>query len=242
MGNGNPIRRQFQPSIKGLVDPRVEAVIRSLEEQVNALKTSAEMVKAAKFVTSTIATQQYSPPAIRKAISASGEAPLDVSNLPGLLLQPQRSEVPGVDALPGWNNLMSQEGALIALRPTLAVYRFDGAASPGIWRALAAVGLLSFGLRAATPAAGSAGKMYYQTDLAVLYYDTGASYVYADGVAYGMNATRVALAVGANDNGLLWLTSDTQKLWRVVAGAWADVTPSAATTSSRAFSLMVSGA
>jgi hypothetical protein len=137
---------------------------------------------------------------------------------------------------------MSQEGALIALRPTLAVYRFDGAVSPGIWRALAAVGLLNFGLRAATPAAGNPGYMYYQTNVGWLFYDTGAAYVYADGIGYGTNATRAGIVVGANDNGATFLTSDTQRLWRVVAGAWADVTPTAVTASSRAFAIMVSGA
>jgi hypothetical protein len=220
MSNEIPIRHQFRPSIKGLVDSRVEAVIRSLEERVDALKASAEMVKAAKFLPSTVATQQYSPSSIRKAISAGGQAPLDVSNLPGVLLQPQRSGVSGVDALPGWNNIMSQEGALLALRPTLAMYRFDGSVSPGVWRALAATGVLQFGTRAAMSAAGNAGYMYYQTDTGWLYYDNGTNYVYLCGIDKGTNAVRLALGIGANDNSAVFYVTDRGVWWRVSAGAW----------------------
>lgn len=83
-------------------------------------------------------------------------------------------------------------------------------------------GALTVGARSGKP--GSAGLLdfYYETDTYWLYYYSGTKWLFLTGLNYGTNATRAAITVTANDNGASYFTTDTGKLWRVVAGAWAD--------------------
>lgn len=44
-------------------------------------------------------------------------------------------------------------------------------------------------------------------------------------VTLGTDAARAALTLSGSDNGALWITTDTMRLWQVQSAAWVDVTP-----------------
>ena len=219
---------EFRPNLKGVVPAQAEFAIRNLYDRLYGLAERTDAVERLRYLPFPQAESLYGPQPTRNNLQASGVAPLNVQGLLGVLAQPQMAGVPSVAALPGWNDPQSQDGALVALLPTLTVYRFNGSTSPGVWQALAATAVLTYGLRAAKPAAGNPGYLYFEADTSWLYYDNGANYVYGWGTNYGTNATRAGIGVAAVDDGALFFTSDTHVMWRVIAGAWVQITPNIA--------------
>lgn len=80
----------------------------------------------------------------------------------------------------------------------------------------------SFGAHASRPSSGLQGDRYFSTDRTTLYYYSGTKWLYLAGVNVGTNATRAAITVTADDNGSLFWTTDTGKLWHVSGGIWVD--------------------
>lgn len=78
----------------------------------------------------------------------------------------------------------------------------------------------SFGTHALRPASAATGDEYFETDRSWLYYWAGTAWKFLSGINSGTDAVRAAITVTANDNGAEFYTTDTQKLWRVIAGAW----------------------
>jgi hypothetical protein len=194
--------------------------------------TSGEALSYATAVT------LFGGAAMQTILSSAGGFPLNVGGLRGRLADPQPTGIPVVTSLPDPTTTLPDSVVIYGTK----LYYLDASVEPGTWKAIAAIGVIQFGLRSAKPAAGNPGYQYFETDTQAAYVDNGSHWIFEAGVAYGTNAARLALTISTYDSGLLWLASDTLRLWRVVAGAWADVTPTAATAATRAFSLMISGA
>lgn len=162
--------------------------------------------------------------AIQRSLQASGRNSINVTGLLGLLAEPQIAGAPSVDALPSTSDPQSQDGALVSFNNSL--YRFDESTSPGFWAALAANGVIGFGLRSAKPAGGNAGTTFFETDTTWTYYDNGTVFKYTTGVYKATDATRVALSIGVNDAGALFYATDTDIWWRAsTGGAWIRMWP-----------------
>jgi len=206
-----------RPNLHGKADPAVVSTITQILDRLDLKSKTNGNSSAATSATITNAQLQQ----IRVALQATGGKALNVSNLIGVLAQPQNAAAPSVTSLPSFNSQLSQDGGLVALLPTDILYRFDGkSTNPGQWRAVAAAGVIAYGLRAAQPAPGQPGLMYWQTDYNAVYVDNGTNYVYAVGTHIGTDAARIALSISINDNGFLWFTSDTHSLYYVSSGAW----------------------
>jgi hypothetical protein len=83
-------------------------------------------------------------------------------------------------------------------------------------------GVLTTGTRSAKPASAAVNDLYFETDTRWLYYWTGTAWAFVAGLNSGTNAVRAAITVAANDNGAVFYTTDTGKLWQVSGGAWVD--------------------
>lgn len=213
----------FFPPVEGKADPAITQALFYLRRLVSGLQVQAK--DSANFLTKTEADRKYSPAVLQQMFQSGGAFYLNVTNLPGILAQPQNAKVSTGTSTPNLLSPLSQNGTLFVVTPSKALYFFDGSTAPGTWKSIAATGITAFGLRSAQPAAGNSGFTYFQTDTKWTYIDNGTNYIYDSGVDSGTDATRAAIAVGANDNGALFLTTDTKKLWEVVGGAWTDETP-----------------
>lgn len=160
---------------------------------------------------------------IRRTLQASGRNSINVTGLLGLLAEPQIAGAPSVTVLPSTSDPQSQDGALVSLNN--ALYRFDETTQPGFWAALAANGVIGFGLRSAKPAGGNAGTTFFETDTTWTYFDDGSVFKFTAGVYKATDATRAALSVGVNDNGALFYATDTDVWWRVSVGNWSRMWP-----------------
>lgn len=84
----------------------------------------------------------------------------------------------------------------------------------------------TFGARGSRPTSGAEGDRYFASDIGarggVLYFWNGVAWEIVVGVASGTDAERAAYTPDATDNGLIFWTTDTCKLWEVAGGAWVD--------------------
>jgi hypothetical protein len=83
-------------------------------------------------------------------------------------------------------------------------------------------GTLTSGTRAGKPSGAALNDFYFETDTKWLYYWGGTAWLFMAGLNSGTNAVRAAITVTTNDNGAAFFTTDQNKLWRVIAGAWVD--------------------
>jgi hypothetical protein len=111
------------PSIKGLVDDRVEQSIRRLYDEIAALKSKPS-------------PDPPLPPSseeIRQSLQSSGEASLQVDQLLGRLAQPQLPYVPSGSSYPDLNDPQSQDGSLFYRDDIGQLSRFSASTEPGSW-------------------------------------------------------------------------------------------------------------
>jgi hypothetical protein len=209
----------YYPALAGKADPAVVSAMNYQRKLIQELQVKIFDLDA-RFLTKQEAKKLYSAPVLRKALATGGGVPLNVHDLPGVLAQPQNAAVSTGSAPPSLLSPLSQNGTLFIITPARTLDFFDGSSSPGLWRAIAATGVMPFGLRSALPAAGNSGYPYVETDLNVLYLDDGTVYRFRLGVVIGTDAARTALTIGANDNGLIFYATDTNVWWRVSAGAF----------------------
>jgi hypothetical protein len=209
-----------RPNLHGKADPAVVSTITQILDRLDLKSKTNGNSPAATSPTLTAAQIQQ----VKVALQATGGKAINVSNLIGVLAQPQNASAPSVTSLPSFNSQLSQDGGLVSLLPTNVLYRFDGkSTNPGIWRIIAAAGVLAYGLRSAQPAPGNAGVAYWQTDYNSIYVDNGTNFLYAVGLHVGSDAARLALGISVNDNGFIWVASDTGLLWQVQGGAWVQI-------------------
>lgn len=220
-----PTGRWYPQLERSGIDRDVANAIRILYDNLYAIRGRADSVEEQDLPGLRREIQQMGPAAIRENLQLGGRAPLNVSDLLGVLAQPQIGGAPSVSVLPSINDPASQDGALLALVPTNIIHRFDGSSEPGSWIPLTAGAVLDFGLRASKPTPGNAGLMYFETDTGWLYYDNGTNFLYQIGVNKGTEAVRAALSVSTDDEGALFYTTDTSVWWRVQTGAWARMYP-----------------
>lgn len=207
------------------VDRELARAIRIAFDNIYAIRDRADNVEVRELPKVQRQAASITPERIRRNLQLGGRAPLNVSNLLGVLAQPQIGGAPSVSVLPSIQDPASQDGALLALVPSNIIHRFDGSSEPGVWVQMAASAVLNFGLRSAKPAAGNTGAMFFETDTGWLYYDNGTAFKYLAGVNKGTESVRAALSVGANDDGALFYTTDEDIWWRVASGVWTRMYP-----------------
>lgn len=97
----------------------------------------------------------------------------------------------------------------------------------------------TFGARASRPSTAAIGDRYLATDIGTLggwlYYWTGLAWEIVVGWAFGTDAQRSALSVSSVDNGAVFYTTDTTKLWTVSGGAWVDRSAATGATTTEPF-------
>lgn len=151
------------PSLQGLVPQKVEEHLRVMAQAVNRLGNQTP--DTSLLLTKKEAATLYSPSVVRQSLSASGSTPLNISGLPGVVAQPQTTNVPSVTALPTSGPLL-QDGVLISFNGLL--YRFNGSPAPGTWQVQEALSIILTGLhslRLTTLTAGyQQGTLFVETD------------------------------------------------------------------------------
>ena len=168
-----------------------------------------------EFLTYAKAKAYFDPSVMQLALSMKGKYKLSIQGLPG------RSADPQVPLVEEYNPNLSgyyQAGTLVSQGGSLQVVQQG---SPGqVLVPVRAVGLVTYGTRAAMPAAAIAGSEYYATDMGWCYYSTGAAWAFEAGLAFLTEAERLAYVPDDADDRAAAVVIDTASLWQVESGAW----------------------
>lgn len=120
--------KDWVPQLTGKATPEVAFAVQRIYQELASLRDSYNQ---------TISTLQKikipTPGAVSTQLQADGSNPLKVTNLSGVLSEPQKAKATKVDALPGHNSILSQAGTLILFNNQ--IYFYD-ATNPGTWEPL----------------------------------------------------------------------------------------------------------
>lgn len=216
------------PNLTAVVPQQAEQYLVRLAAAVTAVESQLASISRAGYITRAQVTGSVDATAIQAALQSNGSKPLNVTNLLGRLAQPQLAGAPQVSALPGPNDPLSQEGALIRFNGLL--YYFDQSTDPGAWKTVNSVGSLITGTHAQRIAAPytpttnyPTGSLFYETDRKLTYVVIGNAWRYYEGLFTTSYASIAGLGLGANDAGLLLFVNDYDHTlkWSGTVWGWA---------------------
>jgi hypothetical protein len=217
----------WYPSFDASVPRSVVEAIRRALDQLYAVRERTDAIQDAGYLTERLASAAYGYAAQQQALQATGEKPLNVTGLVGLLSQPQKAYVPFVDALPDvLHDPMSQDGALVAWNQV--IYWFDGRTEPGRWLPLGAVGVLIEDTHANRLTLYPAADyplccVFYETDRQWFYHNilVGGvkTWVWLAGNMRAVIGSRPA-GLGVNDTGALFYATDWTIWYRFDGTNW----------------------
>ena len=122
------------PNLAGKVHPLVEQDIRYVYDLAHDAGDRISTLEDKSLITAVDAESHYGARHMRILLSASHPlTALNVDNLLGVLIQPQKALAPPVTVLPDVNDPLSQDGQLIWFTSQSLMYRFDGSGDPGTW-------------------------------------------------------------------------------------------------------------
>jgi hypothetical protein len=133
---GTPI---YYPTLTDKADPTKE--IRKVTDYLRALVQGIQLKVdglPVLFLTRAMADSLYSPAVLRRMLQTGGTFFLNVTDLPGVLAQPQVAGVKTGTSTPNLLSPLSQNGTLFVLTPGNTLYFFDGSSAPGTWRSVSA--------------------------------------------------------------------------------------------------------
>lgn len=186
----------FFHNLAGRCDPHVDRAIRDLNQQIGTLRQD-QVTRADLPKVPTLAE-------IRKALSSSGENPLTVQNLIGVLGNPQRASVV-VNSSGPTTGILAQSGTVTLINGVLSY--FDTTTNPGTWKPIGAVATIfqdthanRIGLAKYSPSTLPIGSVFWETDRTLLYFNQGtfgtSHWQYSLGT-YSLSQAGVAGVIGA---------------------------------------------
>lgn len=184
---------------------------------------SADPEDSGDLVPLSYADDNYGPAAIAAALQIAGSNPLNVSQLRGVLYQPQPAAAPTASTTDVLNT--ATDGTLFVSGGVL--YRVDATVSPPVAFPVGAVGTIlsdTHANRANYLAADyPLGSLFYETDRTVLYYNKDISgtntWFYISGTMRETLANKPTLST--EDEGFLFYGTDYHHTWRWSGSAWA---------------------
>lgn len=215
------------PSLASYLPAQVQQYLIRVAAAITSAQTSITNLSAAGFVKPGQVPGLVDPTSVRSALQANGKAPLNVTNLVGVLAQPQLAGAPLVTALPAFNNILSQSGSLVRFGGQL--YFFDQTKDPGSWKPVAGVGVTLTGTHAqriavtfTPPTLYPTGSTFYETDRGLLYMVISGNWTYLSGTYSLAQAglAAVATGLGTHDSGLLVNVTDFAHILQWSGSAW----------------------
>lgn len=176
-----------RPTFTG--DNRLNEYLGRLYAGINSLHSTVSTLASRAY------TNQSDIPSfieISKQLQSSGSAPLNVTNLQGLLYQPQNTYVPAVTSLPDLSDPLSQDGQLVRFAGGLWVFN-SATQEPGQWERVTTYAVFLTGTHAVRlsdfdppSVLGLAeGTVYWETDRLVLYMVRAGVWTYILGSMFG---------------------------------------------------------
>lgn len=155
------------------IEQNLAQAVRWLYDNVHELERSLDILRDAKLLTEGHARELYSAIALKPKLQAQfPKTALNVQDLVGVLVQPQKAGIRSVSSLP--DVTVAQDGELVYFNQI--VWRFNGLRSvaPGRWEVLTTAAVMlqdTHANRVANfPAADfPVGTLFWETDRAVLY-------------------------------------------------------------------------
>lgn len=196
------------PTLHGRIDVLAERYLRDVQYAFTSLSSRVEALDNAP-----VQTANYT--AIERALQANGSDPLNVSNLIGLLAQPQVPFFQVVKTLPQPPSPLAQNGTVVIYNGIL--YWYNATTQPGSWLEVATAGVLLMDTRAHRLSLYSAssqplGIVFLETDTRLLYVNQGtygsSNWNYLIGT-YRIAQSQVSgLGLGQYDDGALIVVTD----------------------------------
>jgi len=223
---------QKPPPSLARISPELERYLNSLTQSLESINNQVSQIQSQHYLTRSAADSLYSTPIQRSALQANGTYPLNVTQLLGVLAQPQSSGAPTVTALPGFTDPRSQDGALVSYNGQL--YRYTASPAPGAWLPLSASAVILSDTRANRIAHYPAASyplhtLFYETDTTLIYIVALVlgvhTWVYFSGT-YSITQPYIAgfiMGLNTPDTGLLMWVSDYNHIlqWNGAQLIWA---------------------
>lgn len=153
-------------NLQGALPQKAEQYILALSQVVQGIQAKLDSTSSSFITPSQLSSTLQS---FAQSIQANGSSPINVTNLSGVLSQPQLAGIPTVTSLPDLSDPLSQPNAVVLFHHQL--YVFNASVSPPQWQpALISVLVGTHAERLAYDITGfNDGLVWYETDRTTAY-------------------------------------------------------------------------